>query len=767
MAPPVPDGMPPAAGPASPGGHVLLTGATGFLGQAMLERLIVEHPDTRVTVLARRRGDASAADRLAGLARKPVFRTLRERIGYAGVQAALAERVDSLEGDLGSGMPALPGTLTSVLHCASTVSFDPPVDEAFRINVQGARDLYEAVAACGGRPHVVHVSTAYVSALHRGVVAERALDHDVDWRSELRHALAAREEAEQLSRTSGVLRPLLAAARAEHGKAGATATAQAAERARRDWVHERLVAAGRLRGQSLGWTDVYTFTKALGERVAEEYARGAGLTLSVLRPTIVQAALERPYPGWFESYKMMDPITLAYGRGEIPEFPVHAESVVDIVPVDFVTAAALAVAAAPPPPGEPAYFHVGTGARNPLTQQELHRHVARYFTAHPLPDAGRGHVKVPPWRFPGAATVERTLKAGERAAGLVDRALPLLPATARVRDRVDKARADTQRTRALRRLLDLYGGYGGVEAVYGDANVIALHRARPEGSPGFDVAGISWPHYVGEVYCPAVTAVARRTSAPRRKRAGSDGLPPGKDIAAVFDLEGTVLASNLVEVFLWTRLVGGPRSSWAGEIASLALSVPGYLQAERRDRGDFVRAFMRRYAGCSEAELRALVRHRIGDALLHRSFPEAVRRIRAHRAAGHRTVLITGTADLFVQPLGPLFDEIAASRLQVRDGVLTGRLERPPVVGEARAAWTKRYAETAGIDLKRLYAYGDSFSDSALLGVVGNPVAVNPDHRLHRHAARRAWRVEEWGAHTGGRIDAALTALSGPAEALR
>src|SRR4051812_2566991 len=48
-------------------GHVLLTGATGFLGQAMLERLLVDHPATRVTVLIRRRGDVTAAERLAGL----------------------------------------------------------------------------------------------------------------------------------------------------------------------------------------------------------------------------------------------------------------------------------------------------------------------------------------------------------------------------------------------------------------------------------------------------------------------------------------------------------------------------------------------------------------------------------------------------------------------------------------------------------------------------------------------------------------------------
>ena len=29
---------------------------------------------------------------------------------------------------------------------------------------------------------------------------------------------------------------------------------------------------------------------------------------------------ERPYPGWIEGFKMAEPIILAYGRGELPEF---------------------------------------------------------------------------------------------------------------------------------------------------------------------------------------------------------------------------------------------------------------------------------------------------------------------------------------------------------------------------------------------------------------------------------------------------------------
>lgn len=687
-------------------------------------------------------------------------------MGHEGVLHALTTRVQVLEGDLSAGVPALPADITTVVHCASTVSFDPPIDEAFDVNVRGASRLYEAVAALGTRPHVVHVSTAYVSALHKGPVREQTLSHEVDWRSELAHATAARTDAEQASRRPGALRAVLETARADHGKAGTAATARAAESARTRRVTETLIDAGRLRARTLGWTDVYTLTKALGERVAEEYARSADLPVSVVRPTIVQGALQHPYPGWFDSYKMMDPIVLAYGRGQLPEFPVFPDSVIDLVPVDLVANALLAVAAHPPRPGDPAYFHVGTGARNPLTQAELHRHIHAYFDAHPLPDAGRGHIKVPLWQFLGADRAERMLKAGERAVDLADRTLQRLPATARTRGWSDRVHTGTRRTETLRRLFDLYSAYGEVEAVYTDDRLVALLDSLPAeraGTDGFDVAALSWSHYLREVYAPSVTALGRRADGRRGPVSPAKSLSRRRDVMAVFDLEGTVVASDFVEAYLWTRLVDRPLASWPRELASLATSAPGYARAERRDRSAFVRAFMRRYAGASEAELRRLVHDRLGTALLHRTRPEAIRRIREHRAAGHRAVLITGAADLLLAPLAPLFDEVVATRLQVADGVLTGRPAAPPPVGEARATWASRYAVTAGVDLGESYAYGDSFSDRPLLDLVGHPVAVSPDRQLYRYARLHSWRIEQWGTHTGGRVEAAVTALtSGP-----
>ena len=89
-------------------------------------------------------------------------------------------------------------------------------------------------------------------------------------------------------------------------------------------------------------------------------------------------------------------------------------------------------------------------------------------------------------------------------------------------------------------------------------------------------------------------------------------------------------------------------------------------------------------------------------------------------------MLITGTVDLLVTPLASLFDEVVASRLHTRDGRFSGFLESPPLVGEARAAWLRRYAATTGVELADSYAYGDSSSDRPLLEAVGHPVAVNP-----------------------------------------
>src|SRR2546423_215579 len=235
-----------------------------------------------------------------------------------------------------------------------------------------------------------------------------------------------------------------------------------------------------------------------------------------------------------------------------------------------------------------------------------------------------------------------------------------------------------------------------------------------------------------------------RGERPRQRRVSCLNAPAAGRGSPVSAMEGATLASKVVVAYVWLKLADTAREHWAAQVAALARGMSSYLGAERRDRGEFLRAFYRRYEGASVEGVRGLVSDEVSELLLQRVAPPAVRRIRQHRGAGHRTVLITGALEPFVEPLRPLFDEIVATSLHQRNGRYTGYLDSPPLVGEARAAWLRRYANREGADLSQSYAYADSHTDLPLLRAVGNSVAVNPDVSLYRVARSKRWPVEEW-----------------------
>ena len=724
---------------------VLLTGVTGFLGTALLERLLSAVPDVRLVLLIRPRGGVPAATRLRQeLIAGGAFDALRGSLGPDGLARIIDQRVTVVSGDVNDDLD-LPDGIDVVVHCAAAVSFDPPIDLAFRANVEGAVHVYRTVIASGARPHVVHVSTAYVAGVAKGIVPEAPLEHDVDWRAELEAAHEARRAAEEASRRPEQLDRFVGEARREHGRAGPMTVAVDAEERRVTWVERRLVQYGRARAQTLGWPDVYTFTKALGERAVEEIAAEHDLPVSIVRPSVVESALRHPRPGWIEGFKMAEPVILAYGRGVIPEFPGIPDGILDLIPVDLVVNALLAVAASPPADGR-AYYHVCSGSRNPLSFWRLYELVRDYFREHPLPDRGRGTVAVPEWSFPGRRRVESLLRTGERAVDALDAALSRMPATGPIRRWVRDLDRQRGRLAFVRRYSDLYGAYAETEVIYTDPRTVELLRSLPDADRrdfDFDAAVIDWRHYLQDVHCPAIT-VALRFPSPRRPDPIVRMSPRANGTLAVFDMEGTVLDSNVVESYVWVRMAELPPAEWPGELGSLARRLPGYLRADRRDRGEFLRSFYRRYEGASVEALDRLVDEEVAALVLRRTAAGAIRRIREHRAAGHRTVLITGALEQFVRPLAPLFDRIVAAKLAVSDGRLTGRLAAPPLVGEARAAWLRGLAAQDGADLSQSFAYADSHSDLPLLRAVGNPVAVNPDVALYRVARRHRWPVESW-----------------------
>ena len=243
---------------------------------------------------------------------------------------------------------------------------------------------------------------------------------------------------------------------------------------------------------------------------------------------------------------------------------------------------------------------------------------------------------------------------------------------------------------------------------------------------------------------PARSVVEKRSDRQRRAI-----LAPERQLA-VFDLEHTLMSSNVVDTYAWLASRHLSPARRARFVADLVRQGPSLLALDRRDRGDFLRTFYLRFEDAPLAQLREDSWELFHSQLLTRSFPEGFAHVRAHRAAGHRTLLITGALDFIIEPIRPLFDDIVCAAMEARDGRLTGHLTTLPPIGEARALLLHDYAEEYGLSLEESVAYADSASDLAMLEAVGFPVAVNPEARLSTIARRRGWHEEHWAKAEGG-----------------
>lgn len=741
------------------GKKIAMTGVTGFIGEQMLWKFLTECPDTTTAVLVRRKGSLSATQRVASLLKKKIFKDIVAEAG--SVEELMDARIDVIEGDLPDA-PELPRDIDVLVHCAGDVSFDPPIDAAFKTNVLGVKALLKRFReSCSDEngnlvrvPHYVHISTAYTAGRRRGPIPEAAHPHEVDYEAETRAALAMTDLVEARSRTSEQLTALRKEAEKLHRRAGYLTTSEDTERRRLAWVKKELVAAGTERARSLGWTDVYTFAKAMGEAVVADLCRD--MQVSIVRPAIVESSLRYPHPGWIEGFKMADPIILAYGRGQLPEFPASPDAVIDIIPCDYVVNTIVAVCATQPKVGEPEFYHCSSGARNPLTFRGIYEHIRSYFSRHPYRD-GQGSHQLATWNFPGPEPVERKLWFAEKGVAIGNRLLSFAPRGKKTRAAAQALDKTAKQLDFLNRYLSLYGEYLQSELHFVDDCTLALHNSLHEDDRetfGFDSGTLDWTHYLEDVHAPAITDPVRRLEAARRRRKARSATyrdlkaaEPGKVLAA-FDLDGTVMTTNVIETYLWLRLPELSLTQRAGELMRVAAQLPNYLGAERKDRGVFLRQVYRRYEGARLDELERFVDERLTPFVLDRTSPDAVRRIREHREAGHTTILLTGVIRPLTRPFEGLFDHIVAADLATdADGVCTGFLTGPPMVGDSRAAWLTHYAGLYGIDLSASFAYADSHVDLPMLRSVGNPVAISPDIGLMRAAKESGWSIIEWPSH--------------------
>lgn len=141
-------------------GALLLTGGTGFLGMELLARALEagDGPDIYVTVRAT---DPNAAQlRLCETVGR-LYETPPESIGRLRAVCA-----DLTAPGLGLSAPArrsIAADVERVVHCAASISFTLPLEEAREINVTGTERVLELAQRLPRLERLVHVSTAYVA----------------------------------------------------------------------------------------------------------------------------------------------------------------------------------------------------------------------------------------------------------------------------------------------------------------------------------------------------------------------------------------------------------------------------------------------------------------------------------------------------------------------------------------------------------------------------------------------------------------------------
>ncbi|KAB0350307.1 hypothetical protein FD754_015164 [Muntiacus muntjak] len=327
------------------GKNVLLTGATGFLGKVLLEKLLRSCPKVNsVYVLVRQKAGQTPQERVEEVISCKLFDRLRDE------NPDFREKIIAINSELTQPELALSeedkeviiDSTNIIFHCAATVRFNENLRDAVQLNVIATQQLILLAQQMKNLEVFMHVSTAYAYC-NRKHIDEVVYPPPVD----------PKKLIDSL-----------------------------------EWMDDGLVndITPKLIGDR---PNTYIYTKALAEYVVQQ--EGAKLNVAIVRPSIVGASWKEPFPGWIDNFNGPSGLFIAAGKGILRTMRASNNALADLVPVDVVVNMSLAAAwySGVNRPRNIMVYNCTTGSTNPFHWGEVEYHVTSTFKRNPLEQAFR------------------------------------------------------------------------------------------------------------------------------------------------------------------------------------------------------------------------------------------------------------------------------------------------------------------------------------------------------------------------------------------